>query len=136
MDWLTLHVAALALTAVVFGGMLFFMAGVAPTVFRILDRPQAALLMRGMFPIYYLLNAAALLLAAVALIPGAYGPEIALLAGSGIVFLALRQGLLPRLDARRAAGDSAGFARLHRLSVIVNILQFVAITAAFLRLAR
>ena len=136
MDWLTLHVAALVLTAAAFGGMLFFMAGVAPTVFRTLDRPQAALLMRGMFPVYYLLNGTALLLAAAALVPGAYGPEIALLAGSGAVFLVLRLGLLPRLETRRTAGDTAGFARLHRLSAIINILQLVAVTAAFLRLAQ
>lgn len=136
-DWLTLHVAALALTAVAFGGMLFFMAGVAPTVFRVLERPQAAELMRGLFPVYYLINGVVLLLAALALAPGAaYGPEVALLAGSGAVFVLLRQALLPRLEARRAAGDQPGFARLHRLGVIVNLLQLVAVVIVFVSLAR
>jgi len=137
MNWLTLHVAALLLTAAAFGGMLLFMTCIAPTVFRTLERPQAAMLMRALFPVYYLVLAVVLVLAALTLVPaGSYTVEIGLLGGTAAVFVVLRQGLVPRIERRREAGDTRGFARLHRLSVIVNLLQFAVVAVALVRLAR
>ncbi len=134
--WLTLHVAALVLTAAAFGGMAFLAAVFAPKVFRTLPREEAGRLMRAIFPAYYKTGATVLALAALALLPGgSYGVEIALLSGTAFAFVALHVLLLPRIEERRKTGDRAGFARLHKISAGVNLAQFVAVAVALLRLA-
>ena len=52
-DWFTLHIAALVVTAAIFGAMLFFMAFFTPMVFRHLEREAAGAFMRKVFPTYY-----------------------------------------------------------------------------------
>jgi hypothetical protein len=136
----TLVHAALIASALLLGAMLFFSLGVAPMVFRTLERPQAARLMQALFPLYYLVIVA--LGAVAALTLGLAGDP---LHGGIMAFVAaaaalLRQGLLPRLDALRPAkdaGDAAAqlsFARLHRASMIVNLVQIVAVAAVLSRL--
>lgn len=132
--------AALIATALLLGAMLFFSFAVAPMVFRALERPQAARLMQALFPLYYLVIIALGAIAALTL--GAAGDP---LHGGVMAFVAaaaalLRQGLLPRLDALRPAKDAgdaaaqASFARLHRASMIVNLVQIVAVAAVLVRL--
>jgi hypothetical protein len=136
----TLVHAALVATALLLGAMLFFSFGVAPMAFRALERPQAARLMQALFPLYYLvivaLGAAAALCLAIAGDP-LHGGTMAFVAAAAAL---LRQGLLPRLDALRPlkeSGDAlaqAGFARLHRASMVVNLVQIVAVAAVLSRL--
>ena len=128
-----MEVAALYVIAGTLGAMLFFAIGVAPTVFQALPAEQAGLFLRKLFPRYYL-----------SLIVGSTAGGLLWLGtqplASGVCLLIavstlwIRQWLVPRINAlrdRELSGDaSAGeeFARLHRLSVAINMLQLLALS--------
>ena len=127
-----MEVLALYVIAGTLGAMLFFAIGVAPTVFQALPAEQAGLFLRKLFPRYYL-----------SLIIGSTAGGLLWLGtqplASGVCLLIalstlwIRQGLVPRINAlrdRELSGDvSAGeeFARLHRLSVAINMVQLLAL---------
>lgn len=121
--------------ALLLGAMAFFSFIVAPVVFATLARPEAARLMRALFPVYYLvvigLGAVAALTLAIADHP-LEGGVMAFVAAAAAL---LRQGLLPRLESLRPAKEAGeavaarAFARLHRASMIVNLLQMLAAAA-------
>ena len=127
-----MEVAALYVIAGTLGAMLFFAIGVAPTVFQALPAEQAGLFLRKLFPRYYLsliigsTAGGALWLGAQPLASG-----VCLLIAVSTLWI--RQRLVPRINAlrdRELSGDvSAGeeFARLHLLSVAINMLQLLAL---------
>ena len=136
-DWLTLHVAALVAVAAAFGGMAFFAMVFAPMVFRALERHEAGRFMRAMFPVYYTTTATVLAVAALLLVPGqSYAVEVSVLAAVALVFVLLRTVLLPHINRLREAGDEAAFGRLHRTSVVINLVQFAAVAVVLVRLAQ
>jgi hypothetical protein len=125
----TIGIFSLAATL---GAMLFFAVAVAPTVFQALPAEQAGLFLRRLFPRYY----AALILgstaAGVLLLPtepSAAGVCLSV----AISTLWVRQSLVPKINQLRdkeLAGDAlAGvhFARWHRISVVINLIQLVAL---------
>ena len=132
-----LAVLATLVTAFVFGGMAFFSFAVAPLVFRQLPKETAAEFMRAAFPLYYAVMAGASALAALA--AALVSPiEAAIMGVAAVVFVALRQLLLPALNARRErvdAASDAAFRRLHGLSMVVNLVQLIAVAVALARLA-
>jgi len=112
--------------------MLFFAIGVAPTVFQALPAEQAGLFLRKLFPRYYL----SLIIGSVAggllwLGTQPLASMVCLLIAVSTLWI--RQWLVPRINALRdreladdvSAGE--GFARLHRLSVAINMLQLLAL---------
>ena len=127
-----MEVVALYVIAGTLGAMLFFAIGVAPTVFQALPAEQAGLFLRKLFPRYYL-----------SLIIGSTAGGLLWLGtqplASGVCLLIavstlwIRQWLVPRINAlrdRELSGDvnaGEGFARLHRLSVAINMVQLVAL---------
>ena len=133
---------ALALT---WGGMTFFSAVMAPLVFTKLPFETAASFIREVFPWYYLAMGMTTLLAVLLLLP-AIGAGVGWPAGLSafvlIGFVTARQLLMPRINAARdaeLAGDAdAGqrFKRLHRLSVLINGAQWLAVFAALWMLIR
>jgi hypothetical protein len=135
-----LETLALFATALMFGAMAFFAAGVAPIVFRVLDAEAGGRFIRTLFPVYYLWLLATSAAAAVALIP--LRAEDAGMMGvlAGLTFW-LRQSLMPRIntfsDAAKA-GDVAAkreFDRAHRLSVMLNLLQMLVAAVVLARFA-
>ena len=129
---------ALYIVAATLGAMLFFAAGVAPTVFQALPAEHAGGFLRKLFPRYYL-----------ALIVGSglagmlwLGTQ---LCAAGVCLLIatstlwVRQYLVPRINQLRdqeLAGDKtagAQFAKLHRLSVIINMVQLAALIILLIR---
>ncbi len=140
---MTLGLAALGVLGVLIGSMLFFAAVVAPTVFRTLPAEHAGPFLRRLFPRYYawgfVVAALATLLAALA---GAAPAAIVVAALIALGFGVARQLLLPRINRARdaeLAGDAAAgrrFARLHRLSVLLNLAQLLAAIGLFVALAR
>lgn len=127
METLALYVVAATL-----GAMLFFAVGVAPSVFQALPAKQAGLFLRKLFPRYYL----SLIIGSMT--AGLLWLGTQLLASSVCLLITvstlwIRQWLVPRINAlrdRELSGDvSAGkeFARLHRLSVAINMLQLLAL---------
>ena len=129
---------ALALT---FGGMTFFSGIMAPLVFTKLPIETAGTFIRQLFPWYYLTMGVTTVVALVGLALGTSGIaslEAGLTALVLLGFVYARQSLMPMINRARdaeLAGDSeagARFTRLHRLSVLINGLQWFAVLAALI----
>jgi hypothetical protein len=133
-------VVGLFATALLFGGMVFFSFIVAPNVFRALEARHASAFLRRLFPVFYVFGAGMAAAAAIALAPLAWEAALVMaLVASGFVFS--RQGLMPRINAYRdaeLAGDASArqpFARLHRLSVVINLAQMVLVATVLVGFA-
>ena len=126
------------------GGMLFFPSVVAPVVFKALPEEQAGAFLRVMFPRYYsfiiVLGVAACVSYALAE-SGARGSVLAPTVGISALVVAstlwVKQFLLPKINAARdaeLAGDAsagASFNTMHRLSVVINMVQLLALLIIF-----
>lgn len=127
-----LSIIALFATALCLGGMVFFAACVAPLVFTRLPAEHAGRFIRAMFPIYYLYVLGLSAAAAMALIPLSL-PAAGLVGAVALSALWLRQVLMKTInrlsDAAQAGDAGAGvkFNRMHRLSVIMNVLQMAVL---------
>lgn len=104
---------------------------VAPTVFRVLGREGAVPLMRALFPRYYM----------VGIVTGAVAIAIALVAHASlllsvplVICLVLvtyaRQVLTPAVNEARDADEPERFARLHVLSVRLNMVVLALLLLA------
>ena len=130
-----------AMVLLLLGGMLFFPIVVAPIVFTSLPELEAGQFLRSMFPRYYLFMIFFSVLA-FGLYQYAAGTTVNIAATVCLLValstLWVRQSLVPRInDARDAqlAGDTdaaAKFDRGHKLSVVINMLQLVALVAILL----
>ncbi len=128
---------AVAVTAMLLGSMVFFATIVAPVVFRFLPKDQRPKYLSGIFPRYYLWGA---ILAAVALVPAFLVDQTAtaLIACVLLGFFGVRQVLVPRIEVTRegrAAGNPAAteaFAKLHRISVHINLSQMFALLVSII----
>ena len=129
---------ALFVVAATLGAMLFFAVGVAPAVFQTLPIEQAGQFLRKLFPRYYL----ALIVGSG--VAGCLWISSAPLAAGTCLLIAvsplwIRQRLVPRINQLRdaeLAGDTAAgarFATLHRVSVIINMIQLLALVALLLK---
>lgn len=114
------------------GMMLFFGLVLAPTVFAKLPAETAGCLIRSLFPHYYAIGFGLAIVGGLLVAPR---PAAGLLFLTAIAFVLARQMLMPKINAARDAGETARFERLHRLSVIVNGVQIVALMAAVFFLA-
>lgn len=129
-----LGIIALFATALCLGGMVFFAACVAPLVFSKLPAEQAGRFIRAIFPFYYLYVLGTSAAAAVALMPLS-GVASWLMVAVAAAALWLREVLMKRInrlsDAAQAGDAAAGaeFRRMHRLSVIANMLQMAVVAA-------
>ena len=125
---------ALILTALLFGGMTFYSFGFAPVLFRQLPMEQVRPLLRGTFPYYYLAVIGLGLVATAA----SFGTDrlAGLLLGTIVAstFYA-REVLMHRINAATDRGDKPAFARLHGLSVAIQIAQIGLAVWALLRLS-
>ena len=136
MAWFSLHVLSAICIAGVFSGMILFTVAPAPTTFRTLDRPQAARLMRQVFPRYGIQLAEEQNAGAAVLLPTlSHGAEFGTLAIRCIVNLRLRQFLLPDID-RVNVSDPATSSRLDRLRMIIKIDLLDAVATVLVRRAQ
>jgi uncharacterized membrane protein len=126
----------LALAAWV-GSIAFFSFGVAPIIFKVLEKEQAARFVRALFPRYYAWGAIAGALALPAFLGGRLSfleyrgtwagvQAVAILAGILIMFYC-GQTLTPAINAARDAGPEGRdrFDRLHRRSVRLNAVALL-----------
>ncbi len=135
--WFTFHVAALVLVAALFGGMLMFMAVFAPLVFRNLPEATAAAFMRALFPVYYRVGGILALVAALPLVPArSYMPEITALVIVAGGFVFANKILRPRLNRARDESRKEDFRRLHGMSMLLHLAQFIAVAVVLVRLAQ
>ena len=116
------------------GGMVFFPAVVAPAIFSSLDIKTSGVVLRRLFPNYYLF------IIVLALIAGFLGKLISV-ATAACIFIVVttvlvRQILLPKINQWRdeeLSGnlDSAKkFGLSHRLTVVLNLIQMALIVYA------
>ena len=113
------------------GGMVFFPAVVAPAIFSSLDIKTSGVVLRKLFPNYYLF------IIVMSLIAGFLGEMISVVTASCIfIFVTtvfVRQILMPKINKWRdeeleGKPDSAiKFSRSHRLTVILNLFQMALI---------
>lgn len=129
------------LTAVLFGSMVFFSFVMAPLIFTKLDEATAGRFIRAVFPWYYVVLFALSLVAALLLFAAA-PLEAGILLGCASMAVFARQVLMPWINGLRdeaLQGDQSAerrFDQLHRLSVIINGVQMIAVTLVLILLAR
>jgi Domain of unknown function (DUF4149) len=126
--------AALLATALLFGGMTLYSFGFAPLVFSSLPADVAGKLLRRAFPHYYLFVLGTAAVSGLLLWPRdplASG----LITATALVALIARQVLMPAINTARDTGAKSRFNRLHGLSVVLNMLQLVAVVTVLVRLA-
>ncbi|MEM7193287.1 MAG: DUF4149 domain-containing protein, partial [Pseudomonadota bacterium] len=103
----------------------------AQLVFAKLPAKTAGSFIHEVFPVYYIAFAGVALFAAVLAFPRI---DALILAIVGALFLLARYWLMPRINEARDQGENRSFDRLHRLSVIINAAQMIAVFAVFVRL--
>jgi hypothetical protein len=111
---------ALLTTALLFGGMTLYAAGLAPFLFAALPAETAGPVLRKAFPHFHLFVIVAAAAGAALLSP--FDPVAALLlALVAATTLPTRQLLTPAINRATDAGQRARFHRLHGLSVAVTL---------------
>lgn len=136
-DWLTLHVGALLLVAALFGGMLFFMAVFTPLVFRKLPEDAAPPFLRAVFPVYYRVCGVLAIVAALPLVPAhAYPVEVVIMLLVAAGFVVANKVIRPAIDRARDATNEGRFRMLHRTSVVLHVIQFLAVGFVLTSLAQ
>lgn len=136
-DWLTLHVVALVLVAALFGGMLMFAALFTPLIHQKLPADTAVGFTREVFPVYYRVMGILALVAVLPLVPAqAYWTEIAMLVTTAVGFVFANLVLRPQVNAARDGKNDGRFRLLHRVSVLLNLAQFVLVAIVLIRLAQ
>ena len=137
------HASGLVAVATVFGGMAFFAFVYAPLVFIKLGTETGGRFIREVFPVYYVTMGATSVAAAVllAFASATRGIDALAMACIGIVFFLARFALLPVINRNRDAGQAGDLAAkkrfdaLHRASVVVNLLQMLAVLVVLVRFA-
>ena len=116
------HIAALLVSALLFGGMLLFAASFAAFLFKTLPPAEARVLIRKAFPPFHIFVIAASGVAAVLAFPSSVLSAIIL----GLIVLSTiptRQILMPAINAASDAKQKQRFLVLHGLSVVITLVH-------------
>ena len=134
-EWVSLYNFAIIGLALQFGGMAFFAFIFSPMIFKFLASDEASKFMRRLFPAYYRLSAAISIFPALMLIPvQSYHIEVGTLLAVAAIFLFAARVLVPLSNAARDADNIKKFKIVHRFSVIIYMLQMIAILIVLIRL--
>lgn len=105
-------------------------------VFKFIDREDAALFFRQIFLIYYRVMARAAIVPSLLLIPEkTFDVEVATLLIVAGVFVFTAHVVVPMANAARENNNTKKFSNVHRISIMLHSLQFIAITITLIRLA-
>ena len=125
----------------ILGFMIFFPIVVAPSVFKNFNEKQSSVFLRSFFPKYYLFG---IIITLIGIIISALEKDFIIIFSLSFIFLGFvfsRQYLTPLINKAKdeitKSNDSSKvkFERLHRFSVIINILQiFVCIIILFYKI--
>lgn len=119
-----IEIAALLLTALLFGGMVLYSFGFAAFVFSAFPADVAGPTIRKAFPHFYLFVIAVAGLAALAMLPS--DPlAAALVAAIAATTLPTRQTLMPAINTATDTGQKKRFNILHSLSVAITLAHIV-----------
>jgi hypothetical protein len=126
-------VAALLLTAFLFGGMLLYSFGFAAFVFTTLPAEQAGRLLREAFPHFYawcIVTSVAAALSFYFVDPLSAG----ILFFVAVTTIPARQMLMPAINSATDSGNKSRFNVLHSASVTLTLLQIGAVGYCLTRL--
>ena len=126
-------VAALLLTAFLFGGMLLYSFGFAAFVFMTLPAEQAGRLLREAFPHFYawcIVTSVAAALSFYFVDPLSAG----ILFFVAVTTIPARQMLMPAINSATDSGNKSQFNVLHSASVTLTLLQIGAVGYCLTRL--
>lgn len=118
-------IAALLLVAWLFGGMLLFSVGFAAFLFKNLPPAEARLLIRKIFPSFYLYVILSSGLAAILFWNSDFF-STALLASVMLTTVAARQVLMPAINQATDSGLKKRFIWLHGFSVVLTLGHIIA----------
>ena len=123
------------------GFMIFFPIVVAPSIFNNLNEKQSSLFLRSFFPKYYLFG---IIISLIGIIVSYRENDLIIISSFVFIFLGFlfsRQYLTPLINKAKdeiiKSNDlsKVKFERLHRFSVIINILQiFICIIILFYKI--
>ena len=130
-----LAAAALTTSAAIMGSMVFFGAVIAPTAFGVLSAQDAGAFVRAVFPRYYSGFVIASGVATVFAAAAGTGVLAWVLAAVTASFAAARYLLMPAINRARDSGRAKLFNRLHGSSVVLNMVQLVALAGVVVALA-
>ena len=114
--------------ALIFGGMMAFQLLFAPLLFIKLEMAIARKFIRAFFPFYYLYFGFLTVLACGASYSLNYNLATVTLFTCTLGFLVSRQILMPMANAATDAANKARFDLSHRLTVLINTVQLIAVT--------
>ena len=134
-EWLSFQNFAIIGVALQFGGMAFFAFIFSPMIFKFMASDQASMFLRQVFPIYYRLSAGISIFPALMLIPlPFYHLEVGILLCVAAVFLFAARILVPMSNKARDENSDVKFKIIHRTSVLIYMLQWVALFIVIIRL--
>ena len=129
------------IAGMILGFMIFFPVVVAPSVFKNFNEKQSSVFLRSFFPKYYLFG---IIVTLIGIIISALEKDFVIILGFSLIFLSFvfsRQYLTPLINKAKdeiIKSDDLSkvkFERLHRFSVIINILQiFICIIILFYKI--
>tara|TARA_B100001057_G_scaffold310164_1_gene310257 strand:+ start:216 stop:608 length:393 start_codon:yes stop_codon:yes gene_type:complete len=116
----------LYLTSILLGIMLFFSFVVAPSTFKFLNEKYARKFIRGIFPLYYLLNLGISLIVVILI---AYlidfSHKFYLMLSICILFFISNFFLMPMINKFKDEGKEKNFKVSHFVSVAINFVQMI-----------
>ena len=125
----------------ILGFMIFFPIVVAPSVFKNFNEKQSSIFLRSFFPKYYLFG---IITTSIGIFISALEKDFIIIFSLSIIFLGFvfsRQYLTPLINKAKDEIVKSNnlskvkFERLHRFSVIINILQiFICIIILFYKI--
>ena len=129
------------ITGMILGFMIFFPIVVAPSVFKNFNEKQSSLFLRSFFPKYYLFG---IITSLIGIFISALEKDFIIIFSLSIIFIGFvfsRQYLTPLINKAKDEIVKSNnlskvkFERLHRFSVIINILQiFICIIILFYKI--
>ena len=114
------------LTAILLGVMLFFSFVVAPSTFRFLNEEYARKFIRGIFPLYYLLNLSISLIAVLLIAyMSNFNIKFYLMLSICILFFISNFFLMPLINKFKDKRQEKNFKISHFTSVAINFVQMI-----------
>mgnify|MGYP001277633658 CR=1 FL=1 len=116
----------LYLTSIILGIMIFFSFVVAPSTFRFLNEEYSRKFIRGIFPLYYLLNLTiSLITVLIIAYLGDFSIKFYLMLSVCILFLVSNFILMPLINKFKDIGKEKNFKISHFISVVINFIQMI-----------
>ena len=114
--------------AICLGMMIFFSFVLAPMIFKILDAENAGKFVRKIFPYYYFVNLAFLLIAIILfVIISSISTHFYITLALAISFIFAQFILMPLINKLKDNNEEKKFKYAHGASVVINFIQMIGL---------